>query len=224
MTSTGSGPSRTCSASCGCSAYRSWSGSSSGPRPTPVAVVVLVVAGLTDWLDGYLARALEPALPDRPAARSGRRSALHPGHHRQPGHPRHHPVVAGDRARRPRRDDRGCWCRCCTPAATPRCRCTSWARRRPSACCTPSRWCCWVPADGHGGDWWPGSSAGRSRCGGPVCTGGPGSCTSARPSICCAARPQCPRSIGRSALRTRARCPGRASRPSPADVRQRDRA
>ena len=49
---------------------------------------------------------LESAVPGRSAARPGRRPALHPGHHRQPGGPRHHPVVVGDRAGGPGRDDR----------------------------------------------------------------------------------------------------------------------
>ena len=51
-----------------------------GPQADLLAAAVLVVAGFTDWLDGYLARAWNQTLPARSAARPGRRPALHPGH------------------------------------------------------------------------------------------------------------------------------------------------
>ena len=102
-------------------------------------------AGITDWLDGKIARAtgrsagsgqlLDP-LADR---------ALHRRHPPRPGDPRHHPVVARDRAAgtRPRGRVRpGC---CSSVAASPDCRCTSSARPRRSACSTPSRCCSSAP-------------------------------------------------------------------------------
>src|SRR5262245_21070062 len=77
----------------------------------------------------------------------------------------------------------GSWCRSCAPAGTARCQCTSWARRPPPTCSTPSRCCCSATARARSPSWHR-SSAGRSRSGGSGSTGGQESSTHGRCASC----------------------------------------
>ena len=74
------------------------------------ALVVLVGSSLTDFVDGYVARHFNQVTPRRPAARSGRRPALHLLDADRPRLDRVHPVVAR------RRDLRARVC-CCWSSA-----------------------------------------------------------------------------------------------------------
>ena len=78
----------------------------------------------------------------------------------------------------------GAWCPSCAPAATAPCRCTSWARPRPSTCSTPSRCSSSARATARS-RCSPRSSAGPSPSGGSGSTGGPASST---PGRCAPAR------------------------------------
>ena len=149
------------------------SGWCSGPRPTAGRSALLMVSGITDFLDGWLARRLNQTSVRRADPRPGRRPALHPRRRRRAGAARHHPVVGGAVAAAARPAACGGWCRCCAPAATARCRCTSSARPPRSTCSTPSRCCCSATARAPSRPW-PRCSAGRSRSGGSASTGGPG--------------------------------------------------
>ena len=79
-----------------------------GPEADGAAVLLLVVSGATDYLDGCIARRLEPDLPARPAARPAGGPPLHPGHAAGAGHARHRPLVAARRSSWP-----GTWCSGC---------------------------------------------------------------------------------------------------------------
>ena len=109
--------------------------------------VVLMVSGVHRLARRQDRAALEPDLAARPAARPGRRPALHPRHAHRAHGPRHRAAVADARPGRPRRPARVSRCRCCAGTATARCPCTSSARRRPSTCCPASRCCCSVSGD-----------------------------------------------------------------------------
>ena len=111
-----------------------------GPQADGWALVVLVVSGLTDWLDGKLARWLDQgsrlgALLDPAADRLYIVSAL---------------IALALRGIVPvwlvalllGRELVSAWpCSCCAGTAIRRCRCTTSARRPPCCCSTPSPGC-----------------------------------------------------------------------------------
>ena len=131
-----------------------------GPEEDVWALVVLMVSGVTDFLDGWLARKLDQhsvlgQLLDPVADRLYILAVVH-----RAGPARRHPVVAGRLAAVARPAAVGPGAAAAHPrlqraaGALPR------ARRRPSTCSTPSRSCCSVTARAP---WpsWPRSSAGR---------------------------------------------------------------
>ena len=112
-----------------------------GPHADAWALVVLMISGFTDWLDGVLARKLNQmsrfgALLDPLADRLYILATL-------VGLVLRHVIplwlaiviVGRDAVAGLRR------CRCCAGPGTARPRCTTWARRRRSACSTRSRCC-----------------------------------------------------------------------------------
>jgi cardiolipin synthase len=124
-----------------------------GPQADGWAVVVLMVAGATDWADGKLARSL---------GQSSRLGAL-----LDPAADRLYIVatlvafVLRDvvplwlvAALVGRELVLGLALLVCAPTATRRCRCTTWARRRPSSCSTPSRCCSSPTATGRSRPSW----------------------------------------------------------------------
>ena len=78
-----------------------------GPEADGWALVVLMVSGVTDYLDGWLARRLNQTTVLGPDPRPGGRPALHPGRRRRAGPARRDPVVAGDLAAAARPADVG---------------------------------------------------------------------------------------------------------------------
>ena len=74
-----------------------------GPEADGWALGLLMVSGVTDFLDGWLARKLDQTSVLGPDPRPGRRPALHPRRGRRARPARHHPVVAGDLAAAARR-------------------------------------------------------------------------------------------------------------------------
>ena len=113
-----------------------------GPEEDGWALVLLMVAGITDFLDGWLARKLN------------QQSVV--GQILDPVADRLYilAVVVGLALRdiipwwvaislpAARPPDVGAGARCCAPVGTARCRCTSWARPRRSTCFTRSRCSC----------------------------------------------------------------------------------
>ena len=161
-----------------------------GPEADGWALVVLMLAGVTDYLDGKLARKLNQA------TRLGR--ILDPVADRLY-------ILAVVVGLAIRESSRGGWpssCRCATsscsasylsfaPAASPRCPCTSWARRPPLRSSTRSRCCSSVTVRlaGHGGIR---RRLGVHNLGVASSTGGPGHCTAGRRVSCCATHVRCP--------------------------------
>ena len=94
-----------------------------------------MVSGVTDYLDGKIARAWGQTSKLGHAARPRGRPALHPGDPDRPHGARRRTALADPRAGRPRRCCSPSPCRCCSGTATARCRCTTSARPRPSTCC-----------------------------------------------------------------------------------------
>ena len=129
------------------------------------ALAVLMASGISDYLDGKIARHYGLVSRDRPAARPARRPALHRLDAGRPGLRRHHPVVAG---RRPARAARSSAASCCwwsAATATSVCRSTSSARPPRSTSSTPSPSCCsaqvshtprraWPSRSGWAFVWW----------------------------------------------------------------------
>ena len=116
-----------------------------GPHADGWALLILVFAGITDWLDGKMARWLQPDEPARRDARPGRRPPLHPR----------------DPRRVPARDIVPWWIVallilrevvvgvciwCCAATGSPRPRSPTSARARRSSCCTRCR--CMLLAQG----------------------------------------------------------------------------
>ena len=117
-----------------------------GPRADGWAILVLAVGGVTDWLDGKLARLLNQqsrlgALLDPAVDRLYILAALV-----ALGARAGHPVVGGGGADRPgpraRRDPAGA----AAAEGMARTRSATSARARPSCCSMPSRCCCSVRA------------------------------------------------------------------------------
>ena len=84
------------SACSACSACRCSCGWSSNEYDG-AAVLVLMVSGFTDYLDGKIARRWNQISRRRPAARPGRRPAVHPRHADRAHGPRHRAAVADRR-------------------------------------------------------------------------------------------------------------------------------
>ena len=171
-----------------------------------LALVLLFLAGLTDYLDGKIARKYDLVSRVGPAARPGRRPALHRLDPARPRLARDHPVVARRRAVRPRgvhgrrRAHREA-ARLARPAGALRRqgRHLQPALRLPAAAARRGR--------RHAGHASPSRSAGRSPGGAPRCTGSPASCM---PCSCASSSPP---SSGRCR-----RDPPRTARPAPRRV------
>ena len=78
-----------------------------GPEADGWALVLLMVSGVTDFLDGWLARRLDQTSVVGADPRPGRRPALHPRRGDRPGPARRHPVVDGGLAAAARPADVG---------------------------------------------------------------------------------------------------------------------